>query len=251
MNMASLRWILLAAGALLVLALLAAGLLRGRQAARASAQRDARRGADPALGELPEVAEAASLGLGAHPEAGAAGGVAPANEPAIARPPASGADAVLAERPSIADWPPAEQRIICSLRVVSANQERLSGRRLRQGLQGAGFMHGDLAIYHLPGRPDRAMLSAANLAQPGQLDPGTMDYQRFAGLHLFTVLPGRVSAATALSQLYAVTAELARRVDGRVQDEAGQPLDPTLVDGWLRRQLAVAEPTAPGAAAAG
>jgi FtsZ-interacting cell division protein ZipA len=252
--MSSLRWILLAGGAALVLTLLVVGLMRGRQAARASEKRELRPAEDPALGELPEVGEhELAQGLpAANPVVGASApgtlnvgavGASVEQEPADAE---SG-------RPSIAEWPPADQRIICSLRVVPSNQERLSGRRVRQGLQSAGFVHGDLAIFHLPGRPDRAMLSAANLAQPGQLDPALMDYQRFPGLHVFTVLPGRLPAAMALQQLYAVTAEIARRVDGRVQDDTGRPLDPLRVDAWLQRhtQQAAAVPGVTTAAAAG
>jgi hypothetical protein len=247
--MANLRWILLAAGAALVVALLIIGRLRGRQAARASAGRDVRRLDEPTLGILPEVDSpepavifpAVGRTMAAEPLAGTfedAAGVDAGRDSIVAVPPL--AEPAGGERPSIADWPPAEQRIICSLRIVSTNQDRLSGRRVRQGLQSAGFMHGDLAIFHLPARANRAMLSAASLSQPGQLDPAQMDYQRFAGVHIFTVLPGRVAPAMALEQLYAVSAEVARRIDGRVHDHAGRLLEPEHVDDWLHQQLQLA-----------
>jgi FtsZ-interacting cell division protein ZipA len=127
--------------------------------------------------------------------------------------------------PSIAEWPPEEQRRICSLRLTPLRQERFSGRSLRQGLQSAGFQHGELGIFHLPGAAGRAMMSVANLKRPGQLDPEMMDYQRFAGLHLFTVLPGRVSNRMALQQLFALSQQLALRLDGVVQDVHGKALD--------------------------
>jgi FtsZ-interacting cell division protein ZipA len=253
--MNNLRWILLAGGAALVLALLIVGLVRGRQAARASERRDLRRLDEPTLGELPEVAASASIGetpvpvSASNDDARGLAQAAPATAPVERSQAADAIAAVADERPTIAEWPPADQRVIISLRIVSVNQDRLSGRRLRQGLLSAGFLHGELAIFHLPGQPDRAMLSAANLSQPGQLDPALMDYQRFAGLHVFTVLPGRVAPAMALEQLYAVTAEVARRVDGRVLDETGQPLDPTRVDGWRYRHLQQS-PAAPGGASA-
>jgi FtsZ-interacting cell division protein ZipA len=213
--MANLRWILLAAGAALLLLLLVVGLMRGRQTARASEQRNLLRLDDSAAREpQPDASDAPS----------------PPGEP----------ESPASEVASIADWPPASERCICSLRVMGLSQDRLSGRRVRHGLESAGFVHGELAIFHLPGRRDRAMLSAASLSQPGLLDPALMDYQRFAGMHIFTVLPGRVPAEIALEQLYAVTAELARRVEGRVHDDSGRLLDPARVDAWLKQQLQLA-----------
>lgn len=128
-------------------------------------------------------------------------------------------------RPSIAEWPPEEIRRICSLRLLPRRQERFSGRALRQGLLSAGFQHGDLGIFHLPGSDERAMISAASLARPGLLDPGMMDFQRFSGLQLFTVLPGRLPARPALQQLFSIAQELAGRVDGSVRNESGELLD--------------------------
>jgi cell division protein ZipA len=96
---------------------------------------------------------------------------------------------------------------------------------LRQGLLSVGFQHGDLGIYHIGGSEGHAMISVANLARPGQLDPSMMDFQRFAGLHLFTVMPGRLPAKEALQQLFSVAQELAGRVDGSVRDDTGGPLD--------------------------
>jgi cell division protein ZipA len=142
--------------------------------------------------------------------------------------------------PSIADWPPEEIRRICSLRLVPKRQERFAGRELRQGLLGLGFQHGELGIYHLAGGEDRAMLSVANLSMPGQLDPSLMDFQRFAGLHLFAVLPTRIPNRLALQQLFAVALELAERLHGGVLDVSGRPLDSARMQ-ELQLQFAAAE----------
>lgn len=126
--------------------------------------------------------------------------------------------------PTIDHWPPEDERRICSLRIAPPAGERFAGRVLRQALQGAGFVHGVLGIFHHPDLQGRALISAANLARPGQLDPTVMDFQRFGGLHVFTVLPGPVPDRQLLEQLFLIAGELAERVSGHVQDERGAPL---------------------------
>jgi len=152
-----------------------------------------------------------------------ANGVGDAAHPAAEMPDAA-AGAVFAGSPTIDHWPPEDQRRICSLRVAPSAGERLSGRELRQGLQGTGFVHGVLGIFHHPDEQGRALISAANLARPGQLDPALMDFQRFGGLHLFSVLPGPIPDAQLLAQMFSIAAELARRVGGVLQDERGAAL---------------------------
>jgi len=44
------------------------------------------------------------------------------------------------------EWPADDERYIVTLRIVSARQDRLAGRALRQGLAGCGFRHGQLGI---------------------------------------------------------------------------------------------------------
>jgi FtsZ-interacting cell division protein ZipA len=244
--MSELRWILLVAGGLLVAALLLVGLLRSRQAAGARRELEPRRMDEPTLGELPDVETIVDAEPGNPVPQILLPKLPPALPPALQDLPVrrlfEGGDPAPAERPAASDWPPAEQRAICSLRIVPAHQDRLSGRSIRQGLQSAGFVHGDLGIFHLAARADRAMLSAASMAKPGQLDPVRMDYQRFSGLSIFTILPGRVAADLALEQLYEASVELARRVNGQLQDDSGRPLDPTQLDGWIARSAAAARP---------
>src|SRR5258706_3458604 len=216
--MSGLRWILLLAGVLFIAALAWREARRGRQDAGTGRQRA--RYEDPPL----EPLEAAAAGWSDAPsparerfpdplpvvEVSAeqigtddTGSSLPLMEsrPAVVRelelpPPAP--------PPSIAEWPPEEIRRICSLRLAPLRPERFARRLLRQSLLPARFQHGELGIFHLPGDAGRAMLSVANLSRPGQLDPDMMDYQRFAGLHLFTVLPGRVGNREALLQMFAI-----------------------------------------------
>lgn len=151
------------------------------------------------------------------------------------------------EPPSIDHWPPESQRRICSVRLVPAKRDRFAGRALRQSLQSSGFRHGALGIYHLAGAGGEAVVSAANLARPGQLDPAMIDYQRFTGVNLFTVMSSVEPNEPALRKLFAVADELATRLGATMQDDHGVPLD---LDGMAALQQRYST-QAPRAAAGG
>jgi len=147
----------------------------------------------------------------------------------------------------IVDWPAEDARRIITLRILPARQDRLAGRALRQGLVACGFRHGQFGIYHLAGDDGRVYISAASLVRPGMLDPATMDFQRFAGINVFAVLPGPVSADEALQRLAQVAVEVAARVGGRVQDESSTPFSDGDAVQWRERCLSAlqgAQPTA-------
>jgi FtsZ-interacting cell division protein ZipA len=139
------------------------------------------------------------------------------------------------------DWPADEERHIVTLRIVSARQDRLAGRALRQGLAGCGFRHGQLGIFHLPADDGRVVLSAASLVRPGTLDPATMDLERFAGVNLFAVLPGPIPSRLALDRLATVAEELAGRVAGLVQDESGAPFTGASRAKWRERCMSAVD----------
>jgi len=258
--MTALRWILLVVGALFVGLLAWRELRRDRQSSRGPTLPMAMSPPSPATSEdsfpaveSPPASESATDSTSARMDAGRplpvidwsnirAGRDDPALEPAITAPlaespvaesPAAPAPAPVAIRverpatapPSIDHWPPESERRICSVRLVPINQDRLAGRALRQSLQSSGFRHGALGIYHLAGADGQAVVSAANLARPGQLDPAMIDYQRFTGVHLFTVVSSVRPNEPALQKLFAVADELAGRLGATLQDDHGTPLD--------------------------
>lgn len=144
-------------------------------------------------------------------------------------------------------WPPEAERRIIALRLVTLRSDRLSGRTLRQSLSGCGFRHGPMSIFHLAVPDGRVILSAANLASPGELDPRTMDFQRFAGINLFAVLPGPLEAEATATRLVRVASEMARRLDASIQDEEGTAVEPAQLQHLAARLLARANAT-PGPA---
>jgi FtsZ-interacting cell division protein ZipA len=141
----------------------------------------------------------------------------------------------------IVDWPAEDARRIVTLRILPARQDRLAGRALRQGLAACGFRHGQFGIFHLAGDDGRVYISAASLVRPGMLDPATMDFQSFAGINVFAVLPGPVSPEVALQRLGQVAVEVAARVGGRVQDENSAPFSAGEAGQWRQRCLSAIE----------
>ncbi|HWG77620.1 MAG TPA: cell division protein ZipA C-terminal FtsZ-binding domain-containing protein [Steroidobacteraceae bacterium] len=149
-----------------------------------------------------------------------------AAEPAVMD--ASGAAAQLpqaGEEAVSVEWPPEEQRRIVSVRIVANNEQRLSGRATRQALAACGFVHGRYRIFHQPDAQGHALVSCASLNKPGMFDPTSMDYQRYSGLSLFTVLPGPLSPPEAVDRLLLTALDLSERLRARLQDDAGVALD--------------------------
>ena len=148
-------------------------------------------------------------------------------------------------RPSlVVEWPPEGERRVVNLRVVPVRVDRFAGRALRLSLTAAGFEHGRFGIFHLPGPQGRVIVSAASLNRPGLLDPENMDFQRYGGLNLFAVLPGPLPPGATVDRLVDAACDIAQRLEGRVQDEAGMPLDVERLE--LLRRLATGGDAAPG-----
>jgi hypothetical protein len=137
----------------------------------------------------------------------------------------------------VVDWPPDDQRKVVALRLAATPPERFAGRALRLALASEGFVLGKFQIFHKPDESGRAVLSAANLSKPGTFDVGTMDSQRYAGLSLFTVLPGPRPPLKAFEDLLTTARNLNERLNGALQDERGGPLTPTRI-ATLRESLA-------------
>ena len=227
-----------------------------------------------AAGELPELAAAmepsepmepaATAMPTAAPAAGPAGSpsdqaVAAGGDPEITG--AEGVGAVRVVEPTvheggappaevIVEWPPEESRRILALRLVAPHAERFPGRTVRLALAAEGFLLGRFAIFHKPDDTNHALLSAASLNRPGSFDLETMDSQRYGGLTLFAVLPGRRTAQQVFEDLLAAARNLNERLEGGLQDERGAPLTALRVQS-IRESLRAEATTLPPAAAHG
>lgn len=138
------------------------------------------------------------------------------------------------------DWPAEEQRRIVALRVVARADERFTGASLRQALQGEGFRHGELDIFHRPVSDGRVLISAASLTRPGSFDLGNMDSMLFLGLNVFAVLPGPLPGRDTIDKLLLVGHTLAQRLCGELRDARGEALTEARL-AELRREAAAAD----------
>lgn len=132
-------------------------------------------------------------------------------------------------------WPPERADRVLTLRIVKPGH-MLPGRALRIALEGAGLSSGPQQIYHRADPDGAVVVSAANLVQPGILDPAQMDAAEYRGLSLFSVLPGPLTPVRMLEELVATARSIAHRLGAIVEDEHGAGLDGQRL-GELRRSL--------------
>ena len=138
------------------------------------------------------------------------------------------------------EWPPEHERRIVALRLIARQGERFTGASLRQALQGEGFQHGEMNIFHRPVADGRVLLSAASLTQPGNFDLETMDSNLFLGLNLFAVLPGPLAGRETVDKLLGVGHTLAQRLRGELRYSHGEALTEVRLT-ELRREAARGE----------
>lgn len=140
--------------------------------------------------------------------------------------------------PSMA-LPENSEPVIVALRVVARDGERFTGTALRQALQGEGFVHGDMDIFHRALADGRVLMSAASLTKPGSFDLATMDAMRYLGINLFAVLPGPVPGRDAVDKLLSVGHTISQRLKGNLLDSRGQALTEARL-AEMRREAAAA-----------
>ncbi len=115
------------------------------------------------------------------------------------------------------------QRIV-ALRVVAPLPSRFEGTLLQEALRAEGFQFGRYEIFHRMDQAGRPLISLASLREPGTFDPATMAGAAYAGVALFAVLPGPLTAQQAFEQLFSTARALSAKLGGHMQDERGVPL---------------------------
>jgi cell division protein ZipA len=243
-----LRWILLAAGVVLLLAL----WIRERRRSRAGSVPDPfalpPERVEPVLDGDPivdEQVELPAVTVGPADRIGVAGDWPVIEIPADARPelaqPARVAVPVIAPAaqpaPARAAEPPprrpaagreaadpgvARQRIV-ALRVMSAG-DRWPGAQLREVLHAEGLTFGKYSIFHRQRDDGRTIFSVASMVEPGSFDLEGIDDASFPGVSVFAVLPGPLDAPSTFDQMLACARRMSDRLGGNLQDEHGSSL---------------------------
>jgi cell division protein ZipA len=115
------------------------------------------------------------------------------------------------------------QRIV-AIRVTAPSPSRFEGSLLQEALAAEGFEFGRYEVFHRLDKTGQPVMSLASLREPGTFDPATMAGAAYAGVALFSVLPGPLPARQAFEELLVVGRSLAGRLGGNLQDERGTPL---------------------------
>lgn len=204
--MDGLRWLLLAVGGIVIVAVY---VYSRREAAKAKGADTIATRVEPQL-DGSDISVAGDTPL--EPEMSGADEEAP--DPESAGEP--GSDDVPVDRP---------QKIV-TLRVVAKNRGSFRGDKLVLCMRGIGLRHGKFGIFHRhEGDESTATIfSAASLVEPGSFELSNLKEQEIPGISLFAVLPGPIDGADAFDLMMAAARAIAQSLDGELLDESGSTL---------------------------
>ena len=115
------------------------------------------------------------------------------------------------------------RRKVIALRL-SAGDARVPGAQLKAWLEEAGLQHGKYGIYHRMHDEQTPLFSVASMVEPGTFEPHAMGGMQFPGVTLFLQLPGPMGGLEMVTLMLACARELERKMGGILQDERGLPL---------------------------
>jgi cell division protein ZipA len=251
--MNELRWILLAAGALLIVGLYVWGMRSRQRSAAAAVERPTRFEhvtAPPAPSPAPpadtvrmEPSFSQDDGIASAPDADEhtvdfdeppPPRTSPRREPTLGpevepmhrpKPQAARAPEPVPERePEPAAEPERPRQRIVAVRIVATPPARFEGARLQEVIQSEGLQYGRYEIFHQLHRDGRPIYSLASLREPGTFDIGSMAATAYPGIALFAVLPGPLSAVETFDQLIFTARAFAAQLNGTLADDRGAPL---------------------------
>ncbi len=152
--------------------------------------------------------------LGGEPEAAFRSHAAATAKPAAPRKPQEKPKAGAKESHETTALP---EKIVV-MHVVAHAQGQFSGQQLQEALGKAGFVYGDMRIFHrLSG--EQPVFSVANMLEPGWFDLERMDSFHTPGISLFMRLPGPRDCMAAFDDMVAAAAHLAEMLDGELRDQ--------------------------------
>lgn len=134
-----------------------------------------------------------------------------------------------APRPSVAATAPRSARKIVALRVPAVTS-RFNGASLKQAFSNLDLRHGRYGIYHRPDPKGVPIFSVASIVEPGTFEPTTMSNQDFPGVSLFMQLPGPVDGVAAFDAMLACARTLQSEFGGGLQAERGKALTDVAIE---------------------
>ncbi len=123
--------------------------------------------------------------------------------------------------------------------TLVAKQERVSGRMVLESLVEQGFRPGLMRLYYWRDDAEPSVVfGAANMVEPGLLDPEELPGMETPGLVTFMSVPrDGATAFRTLNAMVAVSRRLARRIDAAVCDETRSTLT-AQAENHLREKIA-------------
>jgi hypothetical protein len=114
-----------------------------------------------------------------------------------------------------------EPEKIITLFVLAPTGVPFRGSFLMEAMGEAGLQYGDLQIFHSIDRQagrDDMLFSVANIVEPGTFEPNRMDRFTTQGLVLILQLPGPLDAIKAFDAMVTAARSLAASLEGRLCD---------------------------------
>lgn len=144
-------------------------------------------------------------------------------EPAFDEPEAveaGGADGIQAEESPEPVARPAES--VVTLRFIP-NNKTIASDKVVLALRAEGLKHGRFGIFHQYADDSSAepMFSVASLTEPGAFDLARLAETRIPGMSFFMVLPGEGDPVERFDAMVATARSLARELGGELRDDKG------------------------------
>jgi len=114
------------------------------------------------------------------------------------------------------------ESLVIVFNLIAKDHGYLYGSDIQAALEQAGFVFGDMNIYHYfaeEGRSDIAMCSIANLVEPGTLEYEQLEVLKTPGLSLFMQLPGPLNGRETLEMTLKLGRTIADQLGADLCDE--------------------------------
>lgn len=119
--------------------------------------------------------------------------------------------------------------MVLSLLVLAQKGEKFRGSQIKMAFKETGFVYGEMNIFHQM-EGDEAIISIANVLEPGTFELAEISSLKTPGLVLFAQLPASCSGDELFSRWYRSARKLKAALGGRLTDMRQQPLGDDYID---------------------
>jgi len=243
----SLRWILLAAGAIFVIVIYLLGRNRRRRNHSAVDDMDAELpeftarsldDVDEGVGEV-RVVSRGFADISDEPVSSFTAGDEDAELPAQHEQPVSQEDNTSEAKESAATLP----NDIVVLYILAKPNKHLAGSQVNSSAQAMGLSFGDMNIFHYR-KDGRNVFSLANMLEPGSFDADTIHEIKTTGLTVFMQIQGR-DPLDDLTEMLQRSYQLAGLLDARLCNHRREPLTEQHAENYRTQVRQFMDKTAP------